>query len=377
LVQLTRELTPLKETHDTNTDTNGHSYTESIIIINDNLKQKKSGEKTRRRAKKQSDSLEKTTDEVGINHEGHEDHDEDSDEEDEEEDDEEQFVVLDDNGDAVYIPYDESNNSTLNIAVEPTNSSISTVFKTDIASNDINIADLSLKTINTKPSSSKEEAPDPTLYRHFADNTKPSPRINACIMIRGSTLFVYGGVTEIGDIEITCDDCWSLNLGKLDNWKNILPGTMHLSTWKGEDLEGTDGTRSDDDEDDDQDNNDEEDDDDSDSDDDTNTPQKAGGGSKPTLNLSDTNRIPLPGEALKDFYSRTFEYWCQEVAEANTGVSLNEKQIKNESFKLAKQKYDEINVSAGTVDDGDDGEERATSKKDKDNNKNRIKRRGV
>jgi len=335
------------------------------------LKQKKSGEKTRRRAKKQSDSVEKA-DEEGINNQGHEDNDDDDDED--EDDEEEQFVVLDDNGDAVYIPYDESNDSILNATTESTNTSTTTVFKTDTASNDIDIADLSLKTINIKPSS-KEEAPDPTLYRHFSDNTKPCPRINACIMIRGSTLFVYGGVTEIGDIEITCDDCWSLNLGKLDNWKNILPGTMHLLSWKGEDLDGTDGTRSDDDEDDDQDNNDEEDEDDSDSDDDTNTPQKAGGGSKPTLNLSDANRIPLPGEALKDFYSRTTEYWNQEVA--NTGVNLNEKQIKNESFKLAKQKYDEINVSADTTDNGDDdGEKQHSSKKDKDN-KNRIKRRGV
>jgi hypothetical protein len=168
-----------------------------------------------------------------------------------------------------------------------------------------------------------------------------------------------------------------LNLGKLDTWKNILPGTMHLLAWKGEDLDGTDGTRSDDDDDNDQDNNDEEDDDDSsdDGDDETNIPQKAGGGSEATLTLSDANRIPLPGEALKDFYSRTTEYWNQEVA--NTGVNLNEKQIKNESFKLAKQKYDEINVSADTTDNGDDdGEKQHSSKKDKDN-KNRIKRRGV
>ena len=25
---------------------------------------------------------------------------------------------------------------------------------------------------------------------------------------RGNTLFVYGGTVEIGDIEITLDDCW-------------------------------------------------------------------------------------------------------------------------------------------------------------------------
>ncbi len=38
---------------------------------------------------------------------------------------------------------------------------------------------------------------------------------------RGNSLFIYGGVTELGDIEVTLDDCWSLDLNKRDNWKKV------------------------------------------------------------------------------------------------------------------------------------------------------------
>jgi hypothetical protein len=75
------------------------------------------------------------------------------------------------------------------------------------------------------------------LSKYFLNRTEPSPRINPCIMIRGSTLYVYGGVTELGDVEITLDDCWSLDLNKRDKWRVCLPGTMHTMVWKGEDYD--------------------------------------------------------------------------------------------------------------------------------------------
>jgi hypothetical protein len=75
------------------------------------------------------------------------------------------------------------------------------------------------------------------LSKYFLNRTEPSPRINPCLMIRGSTLYVYGGVTELGDVEITLDDCWSLDLNKRDKWKQLLMGTMHNMVWKGEDYD--------------------------------------------------------------------------------------------------------------------------------------------
>lgn len=52
---------------------------------------------------------------------------------------------------------------------------------------------------------------------------------------RGNTLYIYGGVTELGDIEVTLDDCWSLDLNKRDTWKKVLAGSMHTLVWKGTD----------------------------------------------------------------------------------------------------------------------------------------------
>jgi hypothetical protein len=36
-------------------------------------------------------------------------------------------------------------------------------------------------------------------------------------------LYIYGGMMEIRDQEITLDDLYSLNLSKLDEWKCIIP----------------------------------------------------------------------------------------------------------------------------------------------------------
>ncbi|PNX68699.1 kelch domain-containing protein 4, partial [Trifolium pratense] len=39
------------------------------------------------------------------------------------------------------------------------------------------------------------------------------------------TLYIYGGMMEIKDQEITLDDLYSLNLSKLDEWKCIIPAS--------------------------------------------------------------------------------------------------------------------------------------------------------
>ena len=77
------------------------------------------------------------------------------------------------------------------------------------------------------------------LARYFTSRTEPSPRINPSLIVRGNTLYLYGGVTELGDIEVTLDDCWSIDLSKRDMWRKVLGGTMHTLVWKGEDGEGT------------------------------------------------------------------------------------------------------------------------------------------
>ncbi|XP_020111684.1 uncharacterized protein LOC109726490 isoform X2 [Ananas comosus] len=166
---------------------------------------------------------------------------------------------------------------------------------------------------------------------------KPCGRINSCMVVGKDALYLYGGMMEIKDREITLDDLYSLNLSKLDEWKCIIPASE--SEWQDisededeeEDEDDDDGTE--DDESDDGSDTSEADDDDDDIVCDVNgkktldmsTAVSLLKGEKKnlrrkekrarieqirvTLGLSDSQRTPTPGETLRDFYRRTSMYW--------------------------------------------------------------------
>ncbi|GAB2289419.1 hypothetical protein Dimus_023728 [Dionaea muscipula] len=52
---------------------------------------------------------------------------------------------------------------------------------------------------------------------------KPCGRINSCLAVGKDILYLYGGMMELKDREITLDDLYTLNLSKLDEWKCIIP----------------------------------------------------------------------------------------------------------------------------------------------------------
>ncbi|KAJ8576865.1 hypothetical protein ON010_g2341 [Phytophthora cinnamomi] len=197
----------------------------------------------------------------------------------------------------------------------------------------------------------------------------PCPRINPAVMIRGSTLYVYGGVVEDGDREITLDDCWSLDLKRLEEWKQVLPGTMSQQIWKGEMSETEESSDGDDDDDDDDFDDDDEDEDDDEDDvgrikareekakakameramemlakkdgdaegDDADDAAKK-------LGLGDVDRTPQMGENLRDFFARTDATWAREVMARPSTVEheLSIKEIKREGFLLAEARYQEL-----------------------------------
>lgn len=61
------------------------------------------------------------------------------------------------------------------------------------------------------------------LFKSNLQIVKPRGRINSCIVVGKDTLYLYGGMMEIKDQEITLDDLYALNLSKLDEWKCIIP----------------------------------------------------------------------------------------------------------------------------------------------------------
>jgi hypothetical protein len=200
---------------------------------------------------------------------------------------------------------------------------------------------------------------------------EPLQRINATVIVRNNVLYVYGGLLEVGDREVTLDDCWSFDLRKRDKWECLWSGTMHKQVWRGAAYDddasyiSTGHDESDDDE---------EDENDLDlvSDHEMNE-EDAGRATmaerkaakkeqekskraglrqevtdlKSQLDLDDTNRTPQMGEALADFYSRTCQYWNDKASvnvaatasQQSESEKLSGKELKREGFKLASERY--------------------------------------
>ena len=179
--------------------------------------------------------------------------------------------------------------------------------------------------------------------RHFKRyySTQPCPRINPSIFLKGNKFYVYGGVTELDEVEVTLDDCWKFDLNKRDRWVQVLEGTMSNFVWKGQLDNATEGTCSDD----------EGEQEalagagagDSDSDVDVGTRDEKGADG-PTPGPA----LPRVGETLRDFYNRTADYWMDLSANSAPqileGASEKElkargKQIKRAAFSLAEEVF--------------------------------------
>jgi len=203
--------------------------------------------------------------------------------------------------------------------------------------------------------------------------SSPLPRIKAGFVVRGNVLYLFGGLLEVGDREVTLDDCWSLDLRKRDQWNCLWPGTMHKQVWRGaihddDDsyISGSGGGIDDD-----------EDDDDEVEDDemwglteeelaavrrDRKYKAKQSGlrqeiaELKQKLNLDEPERTPQMGEAMADFYTRTSTFWTDQAAKAiattaaaattenkrHQNEALSHKELKREGFALAQQRFEEL-----------------------------------
>uniref|UniRef100_A0A383WDZ9 DUF4110 domain-containing protein n=1 Tax=Tetradesmus obliquus TaxID=3088 RepID=A0A383WDZ9_TETOB len=61
---------------------------------------------------------------------------------------------------------------------------------------------------------------------------KPRARISPQVAVAGNTLWLLGGVVEVGESEITLDDLWSLDLVKLDGWQLVKENTVGEEVFK-------------------------------------------------------------------------------------------------------------------------------------------------
>lgn len=113
-------------------------------------------------------------------------------------------------------------------------------------------------TLGPTPSSSVNET---STLNSATKLFNPSPRINSGLAIKHGTLYLYGGMFEDGDKQITFNDLYSVDLKKLDEWKTLIPDDMSTLDWLGSDSEEGEDSGGEEDESDDD--NDEEDSDDS------------------------------------------------------------------------------------------------------------------
>ena len=58
------------------------------------------------------------------------------------------------------------------------------------------------------------------------DGPKPLGRINAGLAVVAGNMYLYGGLIEMGDVEVCLDDCWALDLKKHQRWECINAPTI-------------------------------------------------------------------------------------------------------------------------------------------------------
>ncbi|KAI5664979.1 hypothetical protein M9H77_24302 [Catharanthus roseus] len=236
---------------------------------------------------------------------------------------------------------------------------------------DGNISDISSRmrrnaNINPEMTSQSDEKSVELSSRFVVQNSelpeivKPCGRINSSMVVSRDTLYIYGGMMEIRDREITLDDLYSLNLSKLDEWKCILPASQ--SEWVEE-------SENEDDDEDESENEEDDSGDDSDEIDDEDEAEAVNGSTsvemgdavaiikgegrnmrrkekrarieqiRASLGLSDSQRTPVPGESLKDFYKRTNMYWQMAAYEHTQHTG---KELRKDGFDLAESRYKEL-----------------------------------
>lgn len=211
---------------------------------------------------------------------------------------------------------------------------------------------------SSKKSNKRRQEPSPAL---IVERTEPLPRIKPCLFMNGHTLYVYGGLLEVGDREVTLDDMWCIDLRKSRQWKCIFAGTMHTQVWRGAvhddddsyysnagggNVDGDDLTDSEDEK--------EEAVGEIEETKEEKTKESSSGSSRKqemaelveTHQLEDVNRTPQPGETLADFYARTSDYWnskaAAQVGSDSEATPMSTKEVKRGGFALARTRFDEL-----------------------------------
>uniref|UniRef100_A0A8C8TIA3 Kelch domain containing 4 n=1 Tax=Peromyscus maniculatus bairdii TaxID=230844 RepID=A0A8C8TIA3_PERMB len=158
-----------------------------------------------------------------------------------------------------------------------------------------------------------------------ASNTgqEPCPRSNAMLAVKHGLLYVYGGMFEAGDRQVTLSDLYCLDLHKMEGWKTLVETDPKSQEWLEEtdseedsssDEEGAEGGDEDQEED--------------------STEESAEEGADPQ------HPEVAPGEQYEEYLSRTEQYWLK-LARNHMGPEAKEKKVLKVAHAMAKTLVDD------------------------------------
>lgn len=67
---------------------------------------------------------------------------------------------------------------------------------------------------------------------------QPHPRISCGLAVKHGVLYLYGGMFEDGDKQVTFSDLYSLDLKKMDEWRTIIADDTSTQEWLESSSEG-------------------------------------------------------------------------------------------------------------------------------------------
>ncbi|UCS18768.1 uncharacterized protein HLK63_A00913 [Nakaseomyces glabratus] len=184
----------------------------------------------------------------------------------------------------------------------------------------------------------EDEEEEQLAVQHTILTQLPHPRFNATTTVIDDTLFIFGGIWELGDKEFMIDSLYSIDLNKLDGVTMYWEDLKEIERAK--ELGVEDSDFEDDDEDDDDEDDDEEDDNDKDEGDDEESEEEEEEEIEEELEYPDPRPWlphPKPFETLRAFYIRegaAFLEWA-----ISNNKNAKGKHLKKHSFDLCQERW--------------------------------------
>nr|KAF6407048.1 kelch domain containing 4 [Molossus molossus] len=171
---------------------------------------------------------------------------------------------------------------------------------------------------STQPQSDEDDSPEEA----GGPWVEPRPRSNAMLAVKHSRLYLYGGMFEAGDRQVTLSDLYCLDLHKMDQWTVLVEADPETQEWleetdSEEDSDAGEGAEGGEDED--------------DQDDDEDSSEEDGEPQHPVV---------TPGEQFEDYLPRTELYWVR-LARDEVGPEAKEKRVLKVAHAMAKAFFDD------------------------------------